>query len=425
MKYVPDFLYKPLAKYVLKNTDERVLRVVAATKSGNNKSLSDKTTQEAITMQAQTLEEWKMALLLASDPEEPNRQALANLYKNLKLDNHLVSQFENRTEPVQGADFRFVDQNGNENEDAKSLFETQWYIDFVKMCMDSKWEGTKVIELYDLDENMLLKDIVEIPMSHIIPQKGLIVKEPGSKEGWNYREGVYADLYIQIGKDNFLGMLAQLAPIVLAKKLGMGSWLDYIEKYGVPSIFAITDREDQERLDQLYEALLNFKSNNFMVGRGQETFEIGKDTSGGNVEIFDKLIERANSEMSKRISGATGTSDEKSHVGAAKVHEGILATKHKLDKFFIKVIINNHLIPRLVKLSPAYGVLANLRFEWDDTESLTLKELLEAIKDLSSFYEFDVDELVNRTGLPITAIKQQMAVPTPGTEPTPDPKKKK
>ncbi|WP_166964636.1 phage portal protein family protein [Yeosuana marina] len=422
---LPQFIYNPLAKYVFKNSDERLLRVVAATKSGSSNRISDKTVKEAITMQAQTLDQWKMALLLASDPDEPSRAELDKLYKNLKLDNHLVSQFENRTEPVQGADFKFTDANGNENEDAKTLFEAQWYIDFVGMCMSSKWEGTKVIELYEVDpETMLLKDVIEIPMSNIIPSKGLIVKEAGSTEGWNYKEGMFADQYIQVGKDNFLGMLAQLAPIVLAKKLGVGSWLDYIEKYGVPSIFAITDREDQERLDQLYEALLNFKSNNFMVGRGQETFEIGKDTGSGNYEVFDNLIERANSEMSKRIVGATGTSDPKAYVGAANVHAAILATKHKLDKFFVKVIINNELIPRLVKLSPAYSMLANLKFEWDDSESLTLKELLEAVKDLSTFYEFDVDELVNKTGLPITAVKQSVAAVNSTQETNPTTKKK-
>lgn len=421
---LPKPIHNALAKYVFRNTDERVLKVVAETKSGG-KRISDQTTKEAISMQAQTLEEWKMALLLASDPEEPSREPLMKLYKNLKLDNHLVSQFENRTEPVQGADFRFVDNNGTENEEAKSLFEAQWYIDFVGMCMNSKWDGTKVIELYDLDpETMLLSDVVEMPMSHVIPSKGLIVKEAGSAEGWNYKEGAYADQYIQVGKDDFLGMLAQLAPIVLAKKLGVGSWLDYIEKYGVPSIFAITDREDQERLDQLYEALLNFKSNNFMVGRGQETFEIGKDTGVDAHNTFDKLIERANSEMSKRIVGATGTSDEKAFVGAAEIHAAILGTKHKLDKFFIKVIINNHLIPRLVKLSPAYASLVNLKFDWDESESLTLKELLAAVKDLSNYYEFDIEELVNRTGLPITAIKKSTGLQNPEPEPESTTKKK-
>ncbi|WP_435135738.1 phage portal protein family protein [Formosa sp. A9] len=421
---LPTFLYNPLAKYVFKNTDERTLRVLAVTKSGTSK-LSTQTEQEAISMQAQSLEEWKMALLLASDPEEPTRAALDKLYKNLKLDNHLVSQFENRVEPVQGAPFKLVDANGTENEAAKKLFEAMWYIDFIEMAMYSMWDGTKVIELGDLDDNMLLKEVTEIPMGHLVPSKGLITKEAGGQVGWNYKEGVFKDAYIQIGKDNYLGMLAELAPIVLAKKLGVGSWLDYIEKYGVPSIFAITDREDQERMDQLYEALLNFKSNNFMVGRGQETFEIGKDTSVDAHNTFDKLIERANSEMSKRIVGATGTSDEKSHVGAAKVHADILGTKHKLDKFFIKVIINNDLIPRLVKLSPAYAVLANLTFDWDDTESLSLKELLEAIKDLSSYYEFDIKELENRTGLPIVGLKQQQPTP-PEPQPEPeDPKGKK
>jgi hypothetical protein len=417
----PKVIHDAVSKYVFRNTDERTLKVLAESKS-KGKNASDQLNREADSMQVQTLQQWKLALLLASDPEEPSRVELSKLYSNLKLDNHLVSQFENRTEPVQGAPFRLVDQSGNENEDAKDLLEAMWFIDFIKMAMDSKWEGTKVIELYDLDEEMRLSDIKEIPMAHVIPNKGIITKDEGGSSGWNYKEGIFADQYIQIGKDDFLGMLAQLAPIVLAKKLGFGSWLDYIEKYGVPPIFAITDREDVERMDQLYEALLNFKSNNFMVGRGQETFEIGKDAGGGSSDLFDKLLERANSEMSKRINGATGTSDEKSHVGAAQVHADILKTKHKLDKFFIKVIINNQLFPRLVKMSSVYAPLANLKFEWDDTESLTLSELLEAIKGLSGFYDFDIEELVKLTGLPITAIKH-MAKPEPtDPKPKPDPK---
>lgn len=421
---IPDFIYKPMAKYVFRNTDESVLRVQAAVKSGNRK-ISGMITKEAETMAAKSLKDWKSALLLASDPEEPSRMLLDKLYKNLKLDSHLVALFENRTEPVQGSPFKLVDESGNENEDAKKLFETMWFIDFIAACMNSKWEGTKVVELGDLNDDLLLSEITELPISNIIPQKGMITKEAGGTTGWSYKEGVFAGNYIQIGKDDFLGLLAQLAPIVLGKKLGFGSWLDYIEKYGVPPIFAITDREDQERMDQLFNALLNFKSNNFMVGRGQETFEIGKETGGGNYQLFDKLIERYNSELSKRINGATGTTDEKAHVGAAQVHADILATKHKLDKFFVKVIINEQLIPRLINLSPAYSVLYNLRFDWDDTESLTLKELLEVITKLSSFYNFDIEELAKITGLPITEIKAQTSNPNPA-DPSQeeDPKKK-
>ena len=423
---IPKIIHNAVARYVFKNTDERTLKVVAATKSGNSKSLSDQTEKEAISMQAKTLADWKLALTLASDPEEPTFGALEKLYQNLELDNHLVATIENRIEPVQGTPFKLTDQSGKENEEAKELFEAMWFIDFIGVCLRSKFQGTKVVELFDLDENMHLESITEVPKAHVIPSKGIITKEAGGTTGWNYKEGIFADQYIQIGKNDFLGMYAQLAPIVLAKKLGFGSWLDYVEKYGVPPIFAITDREDQARLDQLYNALLNFKSNNFMVGRGQEKFEIGKDTGGGSFDIFDKLIERANSELSKRILGGTGTTDEKSHVGAANVHADILATKHKLDKFFVKVIINNQLIPRLVKISPIYASLANLKFDWDDAETLTLKEFIDTVKALSAYYEIDIEELATRTGIPITGLKNAMATPPTDPEPPkPDPQKKK
>lgn len=414
-------IYTAVEKHIFQNADERKLRVVAESKSGNGKKLTDQTENEAITMAAKTLADWKLALTLASDPDEPSFVALEELYLNLKLDNHLVATVENRIEPVQGTPFKFIDKTtGDENEDAKELFEAMWFIDFMGIALRTKFEGTKVVELFDLDEDMKLTQVEEVKKSNIVPSKGIITKEAGGTTGWNYKEGVFKDQYLQIGKDDFLGMYAMLAPIVLAKKLGFGSWLDYVEKYGVPPIFAITDREDQGRLDQLYNALLNFKSNNFMVGRGQEKFEIGQDTSGGSFDIFDKLIERANSEMSKRILGGTGTTDEKSYVGSANVHANILATKHKLDKFFIKVIVNNQLIPRLLKLSPVYAPLANLRFDWDDAETLSLEKYIEAVKDLSAYYEIDFEELEKRTGIPITGLKT-----TSTTEPTEDPEKKK
>lgn len=416
---IKETLLSRVAKFVWSNTDEKMLRELSAAMPNNDKSLSSQTQTEAINMQVQTLKEWKLALTLASDPEEPTFVQLEKLYDNLKLDSHLIAAIENRIEPIQGMPFKFIDADGNENEEAKLLFEDLWFIDFISICLRSKFEGTKVIELFTLNEDMSLYEVTEIPKTNLIPSKGIITKEAGGTDGWFYKEGIYADNYIQIGKDNFLGMFAQLAPIVLAKKMGIGSWLDYIEKYGVPPIFAITDREDQKRLDQLYNALVNFKSNNFMVGRGQETFEVGKDIGGGSSDLFNSLIERANSEISKRINGATGTSDEKSHVGAAQVHADILQTKHQLDKFFIKVIINRELIPRLIKLSPFYSALTNLTFEWDDTENLSLNEYIEAVKNLSTTYEIDYAELAKRTGIPITGIKNtidQASTPSTSTQ---------
>ncbi|GLB51717.1 hypothetical protein NBRC110019_07560 [Neptunitalea chrysea] len=406
--WIPKTIHNAIVRYTFKNTSEAALRVMAETKSGSKKALSDKYNKEAITMGVKTLEDWKMGLLLASDPDSPSWYQLQQVYDNMKLDLHLMATIDNRVEPVQATPFKFTDKDGNEVEEVKELFENMWFIDWIGIALRSKFEGVKVIEMFDLDDNLELKEVTEIDMGNVIPQKGIVTEDAGGESGWNYKEGILANNYMQIGGDNYLGMFAQLTPIVLAKKLGLGSWLDYIDKFGVPAVFAITDREDQTRLDELFEALSNFKSNNFMVGRGNENFQTMESGKTDAYNTFDKLIDRANSELSKRILGGTGITDEKSFVGAATVQEKGLQAKIKLDKFFIRVLINKELIPRLVKLSPVYKPLENLKFEWDDAESLSIKEYIEAIKDLSQFYEFDLEEVSQLLGMTITAVKNQL-----------------
>jgi SPP1 gp7 family putative phage head morphogenesis protein len=418
MGFKDSYIYKSVEAFFIGNADDRRINVEAATRKTGTDSLTGQLERKAITMQVQTLKEWKLAIMLATDPEEPNRSSLKDLYFNLKLDNHLMATISNRIESVQGAPFKLVDKNGEEQTEMTNVLKKVWFIDFIELALMSKYTGTKVIELYHLKEDGHLKEVEEVDMAHIVPEKGLIVKEPGDTTGWNYKEGIFQDYYLQVGKDHMLGLFAMLAPIVLAKKLGIGSWLDYIEKYGIPPMFVITDREDRKRFEELYENMLNFKSNHFGVLRGNETVQFGTSAQAGNSTVFKDLTKLANDEISKRINGATGSTDEKAHVGAAQVHADILKTKIKLDKFFIQVLVNEELIPRLVKLSPVYSGLENYTFEWDEAETLSLNELIDAVISLSSFYEIDIEYLSEKTGIPINGLKQ--LVPN---LPTPDPKK--
>jgi hypothetical protein len=216
-------------------------------------------------------------------------------------------------------------------------------------------------------------------------------------------------MFLQVGRDNELGMLAQLAPIVLAKKMGLGAFLDYIDKFGVPSIFVTTDREDNNRLKELVTAAANFKRNNFMVGRGNEKFEV-QDGGSTGVAPHQALIELCNSEISKRILGGSGLTDEKSFVGAADIQFRLAKDRFEADKLLFKYIFNAKIKPILINLSPVYAPLATHNFEWDNTESLTQMQIIDTITKFSSQYEIDPEYITKITGIPIIGIKEN---PTP------------
>lgn len=390
---------------IINDLSVQEVNILAAGK-GASKAKSKHLEYEAETMQAQSLKEWKVAIALATDPEDPNRQQLEKLYNNLLLDNHLSSVIDSRILYCQRSPFKIVNDKGDENPELSLLFERTWFEDFMRYTLMSRFQGSTLIELFEVNkETMELLEVDEIPASFFNAKKGIIVQAPGNTTGWPYKEGALQPYYIQVGKNKDLGMLSQMAPIVLAKKLGIGSWLDYVEKYGVPPLFITTDREDDTYFNKLLTAAKNFKGNGFMVGRGNDKFEVGK-VENGNPDNFDKLAARCNDEMSKRILGGSGLTDEKAYVGSSEIQFRLAKDRFESDKLLLKNVINQQLIPRLLKISPAYSVLSGHYFEWDNSEEETREDVREMVTALAPYFELDTEEISQKTGLTIIGQKQ-------------------
>lgn len=394
-----DRLFKGASDYVLGRMPDYRVMAEASTRRGN--SLVGQISYQAKDPKAQSLKVWKQAVAAATDPETPEWTALAELYDNLMLDNHLASVIETRVHAVQRAPFHIVGEDGRENAELTKLFERPWFEELVTLVIMSKFKGRVLLELYDTTAEGELALVTEIPQAHFNTRTGKVLKEPGDTQGWNYREGPYADFLLQVGKDSDLGMLEQLATIVLAKKMGLGSWLDYIEKYGIPPLFITTDREDDGRLKQLYDAAANFRSNHFLVGRGAEKFTIGQAGGSDAYGTFDSLIERANGEMSKRVLGGSGMTDPKSFVGSANIQYRLANDRFESDRLFFKYIFNTHVKPRLIKLSPVYAALANHYFEWDRTEHMSQQDTIDAMVNLGAQYDIDLEYVTKVTGFPV------------------------
>lgn len=94
-------------------------------------------------------------------------------------------------------------------------------------------------------------------------------------------------------------------------------------------------------------------------------------------------------------------------------------------QFYFNYII----IPKLMKISPVYKPLERLKLKWDDTESLSITEYIEAINKLAYTFEFDHEEVAKKTGLPIIGQKKNPGGEQQGgtlpNQPKTDPQKKK
>ncbi|MNS03110.1 hypothetical protein D3C72_344380 [compost metagenome] len=404
MSFIDKWLSKAQERLIQSLPDNRIL-VEAAIRRGIDKPLSERLQYESVLRSAQNLKKWKNAVSGATDPVNPTKLGLWQFYDNLLLDNHLRSCIDTRVTYVQRSPYKMVDDKGVENPEVTWLLERPWMDDLKRFIVLQQFEGTKVLELWHLKPNGELSQVNEVPSPYFNTLAGIITEELDGTTGVSYREAPYADFYVQIGKDNDLGELERLGPIVLAKKLALGSYQDYIEKYGVPPLFITTDREDQDRLDKLFEAAKNFKSNQFMVGRGQEKFEIGT-INGTGTAPFNDLFKFANDEISKAILGGTGLTDEKGFVGSVNVQFELTKNRMESDRMLFKYLFNEEIKPRLVKLSPIYKPLENYYFEWDNTESLNMSSYIDAVQKLGNLYEIDPEQIEERTGLKILGIKQ-------------------
>jgi SPP1 gp7 family putative phage head morphogenesis protein len=371
-------------------------------------------------LSVQSIKTWKDALTLAQLPDAPNRLPLLQVYDSILIDSHLQSILESRILRILGSKFKLINKAGTENKELNNLFKKKWFMQFLTHAMWSRFLGTGVVELWDLDELGELTFCGLIPRENTLPKKGLIVKEVGDEKGYPYKEGPLENYYIQIGEDDDLGILAKAAPDALTKKFAKAAWAEYVEKYGIPPRVVTTDSHNDKRIQELADMLQSMVSNHWVVLQGNEKLEMMPTSSVDAHSTFDNLIKRMNSEMSKRILGQDGTtdsSDTKGTYGSLKVLQNVADDRHDSDKAFMDYLINDELLWRLELISPAYSALREHRFEWDDSKELTPEELVKLVTQITGAgYIVDPKYIEEKTSLPIIGRIDQTQPPTDSGE---------
>lgn len=128
-----------------------------------------------------------------------------------------------------------------------------------------------------------------------------------------------------------------------------------------------------------------------------------KETSRGDAyNVYDKRIDRANSEISKAILGQTMTIDNGSSQSQSETHLEVFYNLCKADATAIRHTINNRLLP----LMRTHGFAVDgCVFDWDDAASYTPAERREMERLLLQEFDIDPDYFVERYKIPIIGKK--------------------
>jgi phage gp29-like protein len=345
----------------------------------------------------QDIATWRSAMLQAESLDFPNRTELYRLYKDVVLDSHLTSLMQTRKYQVLQNDYKVCDNAGNEVEDKTELINQKWFYDFMNLALDSKFYGFSLIQFGRIERN-IFESIDLVPRQYVKQEFDIVVETPSAITGENFLQAKYKQWVIGVGEKRDLGLLAKAAPLVLWKKGAMTAWAEYAEMFGTPIRIGKTSARDEVTRSNMEGLLKNMGTSAYGVFDIEDTIELIESRSTDAFEVFNQMIDRCNSELSKLILGQTGTSDEKSFVGSAKVHERVMSMYGEADEIFLENIFKYQLIPLL----NAQGLgFENLKIESEEEDKFSYEEKAKIDLELLKYYKIPTEYIEEEYGTPV------------------------
>lgn len=228
------------------------------------------------------------------------------------------------------------------------------------------------------------------------------------RSGINYRDGELAKWCLEIGKPYDLGLLLKCAPQCISKKNMLGFWDMFGEIFGAPMRIAKATTTDDAERAKIEAALENMGSAFWGLFPDGTEIDIKESNRGDAYNVYDKRVDRCNSEISKGILNQTMTIDAGSSLSQSETHYDVFENVVKADQTMLANNVNDHLLPFMQMHGFPVG---GLRFEWDDAAAFTPSEQREMERVLLEYYEIDPQYFTDKYNVPITGVREKKTQP--------------
>jgi phage gp29-like protein len=264
------------------------------------------------------------------------RYKLYDLYSDILIDTHLSSVISKRVLAVLSSNIEFK-RGGKTDEAINEQIRSPWFRKFVKDVMDAQFWGFSLCQFYR-DGQWVSYDL--IPRKNTDPVRQLILKHQTDITGTSWND--YADL-IFIGDKDDLGLLAKAAPWVIYKRNTTADWAQFSEVFGMPIREYVYETDDDEARRRAIEDAQNTGSLAVLIHSAESKMnllESGNKT--GSADLYERLCERCNSEISKLILGNTLTteSSEKGTQALGTVHKKVEDKVALSDRQYLLEVLN-------------------------------------------------------------------------------------
>jgi phage gp29-like protein len=173
------------------------------------------------------------------------------------------------------------------------------------------------------------------------------------------------------------GGLARLACVAaMIKSYSIKDWLAFAEVYGQPlRVGRYPASATEDDVSRLYSAVANLGTDFAAVLPETSRIELVSAHASGGGEVFARLAEYVDAQISKAVLGQTMTTDNGSSLAQAQVHEQVRQDLLAADGASLADAINQQLVRHLIDVNygeqPAYPRLVLRPDQIEDAEALS------------------------------------------------------
>lgn len=283
---------------------------------------------------------WRSALRMA---DNGNRTKLYDLYSDILLDGVLADAIDKRIDAVKDADLSFT----IDNKDVDVMYDLMDTVEFEELIgeiMMAKFWGISVDE-FDFDEDRAFR-FTSINRKHIRPKLKEIVRQQTDDRGISYAGD---DRVIQWGKDDDLGLLLKVSPLVIYKRGGFGDWAQFVELFGMPLRIGKYSAMDEASRRELIRAFETAGSAPYLVIPKETEATQEANAASGNGLLYKEFRQACTEEILITILGQTMTTVDGSSLAQGQVHMAVQEKKHRADRRFVERMLNRYFVPMLIR----------------------------------------------------------------------------
>lgn len=276
------------------------------------------------------------AVRSAENVDFSTRYKLYDLYADIMQDTHLTSVIEKRVLSVLSTDIEFR-RNGKVDDAINVQIRSPWFTRCIEDILSARWWGFSLMQFYKKGEWL---NYNFIPRKHVDPIKELILRRQTDLNGTTWEE--YKDLLFVGSKDD-LGLLFKAAPWVIYKRNDVADWAQFAEIFGMPIREYIYETDDDDARAKAIEDSKNSGSLAVFIHAKDTELNLKESTNKtGSADLYERLCERCNNEMSKLILGNTLTTEasNKGTQALGTVHEKGEDIIKKADRKYILNVLN-------------------------------------------------------------------------------------